>query len=66
SRRTRDEKRGWRPKGVTPDKVARKIAAAAQKGPRSVYVTLPDRLFIAGVTVFPGLADRALRSWARD
>jgi len=66
SRRTRDEKRGWRPKGVTPDKVAQKIADAAESGPRDVYVTLPDRLFIAGVTLFPGLADRVLRAWAKD
>jgi NAD(P)-dependent dehydrogenase (short-subunit alcohol dehydrogenase family) len=66
SRRTRGERRGWRPKGVTPDKVARKIADAAEKGPRDVYVTVPDRLFVAGVTLFPGLADRVLRSWAKD
>jgi NAD(P)-dependent dehydrogenase (short-subunit alcohol dehydrogenase family) len=66
SRRTRDEKRGWRPKGVTPDKVAQKIADAAESGPRDVYVTLPDRLFVAGVTLFPGLADRVLRAWAKD
>ncbi|CAA9443116.1 MAG: Short-chain dehydrogenase/reductase SDR [uncultured Rubrobacteraceae bacterium] len=66
SRRTRDEKRGWRPKGVTPDKVAQKIADAAERGPRDVYVTLPDRLFITGVTLFPGLADRVLRAWAKD
>jgi NAD(P)-dependent dehydrogenase (short-subunit alcohol dehydrogenase family) len=66
SRRTRDEKRGWRPKGVTPDKVAQKIADAAESGPRDVYVTLSDRLFVAGVTLFPGLADRVLRSWAKD
>jgi NAD(P)-dependent dehydrogenase (short-subunit alcohol dehydrogenase family) len=66
SRRTKDEKRGWRPKGVTPDKVAKKIADAAEKGPRDVYVTLPDRLFVAGVTLFPSLADRVLRSWAKD
>ncbi|HEV8045296.1 MAG TPA: SDR family NAD(P)-dependent oxidoreductase, partial [Rubrobacter sp.] len=66
SRRTRDEKRGWRPKGVTPDKVAQKIADAAESGPRDVYVTLPDRLFVAGVTLFPGLADRVLRVWAKD
>jgi NAD(P)-dependent dehydrogenase (short-subunit alcohol dehydrogenase family) len=66
SRRTRDEKRGWRPKGVTPERVAQKIADAAEKGPRDVYVTLPDRLFVAGVTLFPGLADRALRTWAQD
>lgn len=66
SRRTKDEKRGWRPKGVAPEKVAQKIADAAQKGPRDVYVTLSDRLFVAGVTLFPGLTDLALRSWARD
>jgi short-subunit dehydrogenase len=66
SRRTKDEKRGWRPKGVTPDRVARKIAGAAENGPRDVYVTVPDRLFVAGVTLFPGLADRVLRLWARN
>ena len=66
SRRTKSEKRGWRPKGVTPERVAKKIADAAEKGPRDVYVTLPDRLFIAGVTLFPGLADRVLSSWAKD
>ena len=66
SRRTRGEKRGWRPKGVGPGKVAQKIADAAERGPRDVYVTLPDRLFIAGVTLFPGLADRVLRAWAKD
>ncbi|MEJ7819535.1 MAG: SDR family NAD(P)-dependent oxidoreductase, partial [Rubrobacteraceae bacterium] len=66
SRRTKDEKRGWRPKGVTPDKVAEKIARAAEKGPRDVYVTLPDRLFIAGHTMLPGILDRVLRSWAKD
>ena len=66
SRRTRDEKRGWRPKGVTSERVAKRIADAAEKGPRDVYVTLPDRLFIAGVTLFPGLADRVLRTWAKD
>ena len=66
SRRTKDEKRGWRPKGVTPDKVAKKIADAAQRGPRDVYVTLSDRLFIAGVTLFPGLTDLVLQSWAKD
>ena len=66
SRRTKDEKRGWRPKGVPPEKVAKKIADAAEKGPRDVYVTLSDRLFVAGVTLLPGLTDRVLRSWAKD
>jgi len=65
SRRTKDEKRGWRPKGVTPERVAKKIAAAAEKGPRDVYVTPSDRLFVAGVTLLPGLTDRVLRSWAK-
>jgi short-subunit dehydrogenase len=65
SRRTKDEKRGWRPKGVTPDRVAHKIADAAERGTRDVYVTLSDRLFVAAVTLFPGLADRVLRAWAK-
>lgn len=66
SRRTKDEKRGWRPRGVTPEKVAGKIAHATEKGGRDVYITLPDRLFIAGATLAPGLFDRLLRPWARD
>ena len=66
SRRTKDEKRGWRPKGVMPDRVAAKIARAAERGGRDVYVTLPDRAYIAAVTLLPGLADRVLRRWARD
>ena len=61
SRRTRDEKRGWRPPGVTPDRVAEKIAHAAEKGGRDVYVRFSDRLFIAGTMLFPGLMDRVLR-----
>ncbi len=66
SRRTKSEKRGWRPKGVGPDRVAEKIADAIEKAPRDVYVTLTDRLFITGVTLFPGLADRVLRLWVED
>ncbi|MGI9047927.1 MAG: SDR family NAD(P)-dependent oxidoreductase [Rubrobacteraceae bacterium] len=66
SRRTRDEKRGWRPGGVTPEKVAEKIARAAEKGGRDVYVTLQDRLFVAGTTLFPGLADRILHFVTKD
>jgi short-subunit dehydrogenase len=66
SRRTKDEKRGWRPKGVTPEKVAEKIADAAEKGPRDVYVTIPDRLFVAATMLLPGLTDRLLSRWARD
>jgi len=66
SRRTKDEKRGWRPRGVVPEEVAAKIAAAAESGGRDVYVTLPDRLFVAGTTLAPGLFDRLLRLWAGD
>ena len=66
SRRTRSEKRGWRPRGVTPERVAEKIARAAEKGGRDVYVTLPDRLFVAATTLLPGLTDRVLRFWAKD
>jgi short-subunit dehydrogenase len=66
SRRTKDEKRGWRPKGVAPERVAKKIVDAAERGPRDVYVTTSDRLFVAGVTLLPGLTDRVLRSWAKD
>jgi len=51
---------------VGPERVARKIADAAERGRRDVYVTLSDRLFVAGVTLVPGLADRVLRSWAED
>ena len=66
SRRTKDEKRGWRPRGVVPEKVAQKIARAAESGSRDVYVTLPDRLFVTGTTLAPGLFDRLLRLWTKD
>ena len=66
SRRTKDEKRGWRPRGVTPERVAQKIVRAAEEGGRDVYVTLPDRLFVAGATLAPGLFDRLLHPWTRD
>jgi short-subunit dehydrogenase len=65
SRRTKDEKRGWRPRGVTSEKVAEKIAHAVERGGRDVYVTLPDRIFVAGTILAPGLVDRLLRFWAR-
>lgn len=66
SRRTKDEKRGWRPKGVTPDVVAARIVRAAEKGPRDVYITIKDRLFLTALTLFPGLADRVLGLWSKD
>ena len=65
SRRTKSEKRGWRPKGVTPERVAERITRAAEKGGRDVYVTIPDRLFVTGTMLAPGLFDLVLRSWAR-
>ena len=66
SRRTKDEKRGWRPKGVPPEKVAVKIARAAERGGRDVYVSLPDLAFATSSALAPGVIDRALRSWAKD
>jgi NAD(P)-dependent dehydrogenase (short-subunit alcohol dehydrogenase family) len=66
SRRTKDEERGWRPKGVTPERVAERIAYAAEKGGRDVYVTLQDRLFVAGAALAPSLFDLVLRSWVKD
>jgi short-subunit dehydrogenase len=65
SRRTKDEERGWRPRGVTPEKVAKRIADAAERGPRDVYVRLSDRLYVMGTMLVPGLTDRALRAWAK-
>jgi NAD(P)-dependent dehydrogenase (short-subunit alcohol dehydrogenase family) len=65
SRRTADERRGWRPKGVAPERVAKRIADAAEKGPRDVYVTLPDRLYIMVTTLLPGLTDHLLSRWAK-
>ncbi len=65
SRRTKDEERGWRPRGVTPERVAGKISYAAGKGGRDVYVTIPDRVFVSAATLAPGLFDRLLRSWAK-
>lgn len=66
SRRTKDERRGWRPGGVEPEKVAEKIVRAAERGGRDVYVTLMDRIFVAGTILMPGVTDLALRAWARD
>lgn len=65
SRQTKDEERGWRPRGVTSERVAEKIAAAAERGGRDTYVTVPDRLFVAATTLAPGLFDLVLRSWAK-
>jgi hypothetical protein len=31
-----------------------------------VYITLPDRVFVAGTMLAPGIFDRLLRSWAKD
>jgi short-subunit dehydrogenase len=66
SRRTREEERGWRPRGVAPEKVANKIADAAEKGPRDVYVSVSDRLYVVATMLLPGLTDRALRALVKD
>jgi NAD(P)-dependent dehydrogenase (short-subunit alcohol dehydrogenase family) len=66
SRRTKSEKRGWRPRGVPPERVAEKIADVAEVGGRDVYITLSDRLFVTGTNLLPNLADLVLRAWARD
>jgi hypothetical protein len=29
-------------------------------------VTLPDKIYVAATLLLPGLADHALRAWARD
>jgi NAD(P)-dependent dehydrogenase (short-subunit alcohol dehydrogenase family) len=63
SLRTGGEKRGWRPRGVPPEKVAQKIALAAEKGGRDVYVTLADRMFVAGTVFAPRITDSVLRLW---
>lgn len=65
SRRTGDEKRGWRPRAVGAEKVAKRIADAAERAPRDAYVTLSDRLYVAVTVLLPGLTDRLLRLWAR-
>jgi hypothetical protein len=46
--------------------VAQKIVRATEEGGRDVYVTLPDRLFVAGAMLAPSLFDRLLRPWTRD
>lgn len=66
SRRTKDEKRGWRPKGVPPEKVAAKIARAAERGGRDLHVSLQDLAFTTASALSPSLVDLALRSWAKD
>lgn len=63
SLRTGDEKRGWRPRGVPPEKVAERIVRAIERRERDAYVTLYDRLFVALATLAPGPADRALERW---
>ncbi|WP_119065479.1 SDR family NAD(P)-dependent oxidoreductase [Rubrobacter indicoceani] len=67
ARRTGGEKRGWRPSGVPPEKVAKTVSRvlAARKPPRDAYVSFTDHLFIVGVSLFPGLTDVVLRLWAR-
>lgn len=65
SLRTGGEKRGWRPPGVSPGRVAERIVQAAERGGRDVYVTRMDRIFVLGTGLAPGLTDRVLGMWAR-
>lgn len=65
SRRTGKEGRGWRIRGVEPERVAKKIADVAESGGRDVYVTLLDRVFVVTTSLFPGLTDRALSVWVK-
>lgn len=65
SRRNGYEERGWRPGGVSPERVAERIARAAEHGDRDIYITLPDRLFAAFSTVAPRVTDRVLRLWVK-
>jgi len=43
--------------GVSAERVAARLVTIAQKEPRDAYVTLFDRLFVAGSHLFPGLVD---------
>lgn len=67
ARRTKDEKRGWRPSGVPPERVAREVlrAVSAAKSPRDVYITPRDRAFAAAAALFPGVLDLVLRRWTK-
>lgn len=61
SLRTRAERKGWRPEGVSPQRVAERIARAIERGERDVYVSPRDRAFVAASTLFPSTFDRLLR-----
>jgi short-subunit dehydrogenase len=60
SLRTRGERKGWRPKGVSSERVAGKICRAIERGKRDVYVSSKDRAFVAASTLFPAAFDRLL------
>ena len=51
---------------VPPERVARRIVRAIERGEREVYVTAKDRLIVMGATAMPGLWEWALirlRAW---
>ncbi len=50
-------KRQGRVRGVSAERVAARLVTMAQKEPRDAYVTLFDRLFVAGSHLVPGLVD---------
>lgn len=60
SLRTGETKKGWRPKGVPAEKVARRLARAVERGERDAYVSVKDWFFVALVTLLPGVADRLI------
>lgn len=52
-----------RVQGVPAEKVAARLVQTAKKEPRDAYVTLFDRLFVAGSRLLPGLVDWAFRRY---
>jgi short-subunit dehydrogenase len=61
---------GWRPSatkyGMSPEKVAKKLIRAYQKGKRDEYVSLGNRLMIWMNFIFSKLLDRALRKYFKN
>jgi len=49
--------------GVSAEKVAAKLVQAARQEPRDAYVTLPDRLFVIGSHLAPGVVDWAFQRY---
>jgi len=49
--------------GIPAEKAAAKLVQVAQKEPRDAYVTLFDRLFVAGSRLLPGVVDWAFQRY---